>query len=178
MTMRLDAGTSFSGKERLRRSKEKSSDEPHPSSRKPMVSGPQSRRVRNSRCHALRLRPGVLTISLRPRRTRSKVATSRISRSRSNAEAPGFLGRSGRPFVGDRDSSSSRPLNNSDNEIPRALATRTRLPKLRFFSPRSMCPMYVRCTPHTSANSSCDHPLSERSSLIRRPRTCNCGSTS
>jgi hypothetical protein len=56
-------------------------------------------------------------------------------------------------------------VNRVDAAIFNASARRSRLSIDRFVSPRSTCPIKVRCNPASCAKASCDQP---RASLVRR----------
>jgi hypothetical protein len=50
-----------------------------------------------------------------------------------------------------------------------ACAMRHTLRSVKFFSPRSTAPMYVRCSPHSNDNASCDKPAVTRACRIAIP---------
>ena len=68
-----------------------------------------------------------------------------------------------------KSSSGERPRRISMGWTLRAAASRQMLTRLKFRSPRSTLPTYVRCKPAPSAKSSWDMALDVRSSLIRIP---------
>ena len=60
--------------------------------------------------------------------------------------------------------------NKSDALTCMAWAMRTALRSVKFFSPRSTAPMYVRCSPDSNDNVSCDHAKRKRYSRTAKPR--------
>ncbi len=54
------------------------------------------------------------------------------------------------------------PLVASDRLIPSVSVIRRSVRSVMLYSPRSTAPMYVRCSPHSYARSSCDQPSLSR----------------